>query len=287
MPKDYRSVFADLGTWTGHVPAGYDIDFLGIRTSQDYLTTSNRAPSVDRFASSDYPPLDEEIFEWSDLIAAVQEARERFVMVELGAGWGRWLIRSVGVMRRLGRSIPFQLIGVEAEPTHFKFLYEHFHDNDVDPAAHMLINAAVSKDDGHVAFATGHARERYGQCIVDRPIDFASYGWTEVKIVTTSAISLQTLLGNIERVDLIDMDIQGAEFYVVAAAIDVVNAKVRRMHIETHSKGIEDDLRPLLVSQGWECLNDYTCYSGSETPYGRVEFVGGVQTWLNPRLAAD
>jgi len=287
MTKDHRSVFADLGLWSGHVPARYDIDFLGIRTSQEYLTVSNQTSSVDRFVSSDYPYLDEEIFEWSDLIAAVRDARDQFVMVELGAGWGRWLIRSVGVMRRLGKDIPFQLIGVEAEPTHFQFLNEHFHDNGVNPAAHMLINAAVSKDDGHVPFATGHARERYGQCIVDRPIDFASHGWTEVKVVTTPAISLRTLLRDVERVDLIDMDIQGAEFYVAAAAIDVLNAKVRRIHIETHGKPYEDNLRTLLAGQGWECLNDYTCFSGSDTPYGRVEFVGGVQTWVNPRLAAD
>jgi hypothetical protein len=86
---------------------------------------------------------------------------------------------------------------------------------------------------------------------------------------------------------MIDMDIQGAEFYVVAAAIDVLNSRVRRMHIETHGQGIEDNLRPLLAGQGWECLNDYTCYSGSDTRYGRIEFVGGVQTWVNPRLTAD
>ena len=184
-------------------------------------------------------------------------------------------------------SIPFQLVGVEADPTHFEFLKKHFRDNDVDSAAHTLINAAVSKDDGQVPFATGHARDWYGQCIVDRPQDFASYGLDEVKVVTAPAISLRTLLRDVERVDLIDMDIQGAEFYVIAAAIDILNAKVRRMHIETHGKAIEDDLRPLLAGQNWECLNDYTCASGSDTPYGRVEFEGGVQTWVNPRLAAD
>ncbi len=287
MTKDYRSVFGDLGLWSGHVPAGYTVDFLGIRTSVEYFAPLNKTSGVDQFASSDFPPFDEEIFEWSDLIAAVRAARDRFVMVELGAGWGKWLMRSVGVMRGLGKGIPFHLIGVEADPTHFEFLKEHFHDNGVNPAAHMLINAAVSKDDGYVPFATGHARDWYGQCIVDRPLDFASYGLDEVKVVTTPAISLRMLLRDVERVDLIDMDIQGAEFYVVAAAIDVLNAKVRRMHIETHAKSIEDNLRPLLAGQRWECLNDYACYSGSDTPYGRVKFVGGVQTWINPRLAVD
>ena len=35
-----------------------------------------------------------EYFEWLDLLHAVQDARDRFVMVELGAGYGRWAVRA-------------------------------------------------------------------------------------------------------------------------------------------------------------------------------------------------
>jgi FkbM family methyltransferase len=286
--NDYYSMFADLGLWSGHVPAGSLVDFLGIRTGVECFEAPTETPilAADRFETSYYPALDEETFEWIDVIAAVRDARDSFVMVELGAGWGRWLMRSVGVLRRLGKGIPFHLVGVEAEPMHFQWLGKHFRDNGVDPAAHTLINAAVAGADGEVPFATGHAREWYGQRMVDAPIDFASYGFDAVEVVTTPAISLRTLLRGIERVDLIDMDIQGAEFDVVSAAIDILNAKVRRMHIGTHGTGIENDLRALLANERWGCVNDYPCGAESDTPYGRVEFADGVQTWVNPRLTS-
>jgi hypothetical protein len=39
------------------------------------------------------------------------------------------------------------------------------------------------------------------------------------------------------------------------------------------------------MSNGWRLLTDYPCNGASDTPYGRIAFGDGVQSWLNPRLA--
>ena len=64
-------------------------------------------------------------------------------MVYLGAGYGRWLVKGAAAVRQCHGDLPIKLIGVEAEPTHFEWLKQHFNDNGLDPAQHELIEAAV------------------------------------------------------------------------------------------------------------------------------------------------
>jgi hypothetical protein len=70
----------------------------------------------------------------------VVEAIDEFTMAALGAGWRRWLIAAASAVKQY-RDIPFHAIGVEAEPTHFKWMLEHFRDNGLDPVDHNLMEA--------------------------------------------------------------------------------------------------------------------------------------------------
>jgi hypothetical protein len=92
------------------------------------------------------------------------------------------------------------------------------------------------------------------------------------------------LLKDLNRVDLIDMDIEGQELPSVRSTIEELDAKVKRLHIGTHGKEIEDGLREVLSAHGWRCLFDYSLFSKGETPWGTVDFENGVQSWVNPRL---
>jgi hypothetical protein len=85
-------------------------------------------------------------------------------------------------------------------------------------------------------------------------------------------------------VDLIDMDIEGQELPSIASTIKTLDAKVKRLHIGTHGKEIEQELRQLLSAHGWDCLADYSVFSTSETPWGPISFENGVQSWVNTRL---
>jgi hypothetical protein len=80
------------------------------------------------------------------------------------------------------------------------------------------------------------------------------------------------------------MDIEGQELPVIRATIDALDKQVKRLHIGTHGREIEDGLRGFLLAHGWSCWADYSLFSTSETPWGVISFENGVQGWVNPRL---
>ena len=84
---------------------------------------------------------------------------------------------------------------------------------------------------------------------------------------------------------MIDCDVQGAELQAFSGCTKALDAKVCRVHIATHSAGIEEGLRHLFSGLNWHKLNDFGCGSVNETLFGKITFGDGVQTWLNPRLA--
>jgi FkbM family methyltransferase len=244
-----------------------------------------------------YPPFDDEYYEWIDLLESVSQARDLFTFMELGAGFGRWSIRA-GMAALQCDSVTVHLVSVEPEHTHFMWMQEHFALNGFCPDEHELIEAAVNDRGGHVSFQVAGATELskpekwYGQTIVSSTKATArkllgavhSKGVPSWNVATVRALSLGDILGVCGRVDLADLDLQGAELKVLDAAIEPVNAQIRKLHIGTHGGSIEAGLRSLMSTNRWECLSDWPGGRTNETPYGPIQFGDGVQTWLNPRL---
>jgi FkbM family methyltransferase len=231
-----------------------------------------------RFIQSTYPPFNEEYFEWIDLLESVIDAKFRFTMIELGAGWGRWLCQAGKALGQVNPQIPYHLIGVEAEPTHFAWMKEHFKENGIDLTKCNLIQAAVSKKDGICRFFVGDAYSSYGQRI-------ASNIEEDKKIQEVEAISLKTLLNGLDLVDLIDLDVQGAEYDILAAVPQKLWGKIKRIHIGTHSTKVEMNLKKLFKKLGWENKYDFPMSKKIETEYGEISFQDGVQSWVNPHYS--
>jgi FkbM family methyltransferase len=264
---EHHAVFHRFARWSGLVEAGVEVDFLGTRCQTKYfamLPSRQRA----REEATEYPAFDEEYFEWIDLLESVMGAKERFTMMELGAGWGRWTARGAAAARQ--RGIGCSLVAVEAEPTHFAWMVENLRDNGVRLEDCSLLRAAVTGADGSVGFHVGDAASSYGQCI-GGPVAVASK-------------SLATLLENHDLVDLIDMDVQGAELEILAAGVAPLQKKVRRVHVETHSRRLHREIQELFTRLGWHRHFLFEGNTGDQTPWGRVNFQAGVQSWLNPAL---
>ena len=168
-------------------------------------------------------------------------------MVELGAGWGRWIVNAAVALRQIDPERPFLLVGVEAEPTHFEWLRRHLLDNGIDPDRHTLVRAAVAPTEGRVKFQRGDAAGWYGQSIerddpaaklsgpVSRLIRWTrngvanrlAVGSDARKVRRSRAVTLTSLLEPLELVDLLDADVQGAEAELLEPAADQLVAKVR------------------------------------------------------------
>ncbi len=279
---EHHGVFAKYPCWSGMVPAGMSTNFLGILAREAF--NARGTPHSDAyFRETAYPRFDEEYFEWIDVLEAVERARESFTMIELGAGYGRWLVRAAVALKNT-RGLPCRLIGVEAEPGHFAMMLDHFRDNGLDPDMHVLRQVAVDACDGTSNFVVGCSREWYGQSLVEGP-DARPEDYPDCRTVRVPAVSLKTLVAGEERVDLIDLEVQDAEGLVLEAAAKELAEKVKRVHIGTHSVESEKRCKDLFSTLGWRILNDFSGSGKRQTPYGEILFQDGVQTWVNPKLA--
>lgn len=245
-------------------------NWIGVSTRREFFVEDLR------FVTVTPPPPDAEYFEWIDVLEAVTRAVGQFTMLELGAGYGRWIVNAAAALRSFS-GLRHRLTAVEAEPTHFRWLELHCRDNDVDAS---LIHAAVAPQRGKVAFAVGKPASWYGQAIADGT-------WSPERAEEVEAVTLSDLLEPLGCVDLVHCDVQGAEAAVFEEAAADVDAKVKRIHVGTHGPEVERRLRRLFSSLGWDKVNDYPCGSSAETPWGRMTFQDGVQTWLNVRHTFD
>jgi FkbM family methyltransferase len=301
-PTHHAAVLAQppVTVWS---PAGVVVDFLGSKTRLSYEAgfpgQSGRALTAEVVTPA-YPLFDEEYFEWIDILESAAAAKDRFVMIELGAGYGRWAVRAALAAARRSSCV-FQCVAVEAEPVHFRWMLDHFRDNGLNPDDHDVIWAAVGAQAGFVPFWIGEPDGWYGQAIASKarePLPPARLRRrlkarsvlgrppitppTEKSLLWVPCVTLAELLAPYPKVDLIDLDVQGSEFDVLAPAIELLNERVHRIHIGTHGADIEESLRELFSAAGWTKLNDYPCQSRVPTPYGDITFGDGVQTWLNP-----
>ena len=104
--------------------------------------------------------------------------------------------------------------------------------------------------------------------------------------------SLDSLLDKVSLVDFMHMDIQGSEFDVLSCAIEMLNKKVKKIHIGTHSPDVEPTkgrdmdflIHALFQDHGWQIINRIAPLSRKKYNGYTVDFVDGVQTWNNPKL---
>jgi FkbM family methyltransferase len=227
-------------------------------------------------------PLPHEAFEWMALLDAIAEATTYFTMLELGAGFGRWTVRAVAAIRRYRPDVMYRLVGVEAEPTHFEWLTMHTADNRVKPGSAAgtceLINAAISGNAGEDQFYFGDPAAWYGQALVRPENRGASALVRQVETVT-----LSSLVEPLDSVDLIDMDVQGAELEVLREAAPLFG-RVRRIYVETHSTAIDEALASVFeYAEGdWSLIVSAPLGARRRTPLGEALFTaGGAQLWAN------
>lgn len=249
--------------------SGYMRDFLGVKTDSKFMAPNHIDYTLD---CKEYPPFNEEYIEWIDVLTSVIMAKEKFTMIELGAGWGRWISRAHAAMKQVHPEMDAYYIGVEAEPTHYKWMCDHCSYNRMMDQA-LLIESAVSDADGDIKFHTGKPAEWYGQCIGGE--------------ATVRCMSLETILRDClkycDSIDLMDLDVQNYEFIILNSAKELLQ-KVKKIHIGTHSTEVEKDLRNMFRPMGWKCVNDFSLFTRHATKYGSADFNDGIQTWVSPEF---
>lgn len=282
-------VLSRFRPWSGNVPSGYFAYFLGNLTRADYWAFPKEIRALydrERIEAFSGPSIDDNILDWLILLEAVVEARGEFTMAALGAGWGRWLVAGAFAARQV-EHLPVRLIGVEAEPTHFRWMLEHFRDNQIDPAEHDLVEAAASGRSGEAWFYFGKADSWYGQSIVPgdgprpRPdrLEIEHHGERARRVRT---VDLHDVTAKYRRIDYLHMDVQGAELDILSSRPGILDEKVTRVLVGTHSHAIEQGLRELFSGLGWHCQYDIPLNGRARVNDVEVTLGDGVQVWINP-----
>lgn len=273
---------------------GFYMDYFGTRTRTHYVPGmhqyNNRAvgrPTEDR------PLFD--VAEWAGTLRSVLEARDRLVAIELGAGWGPWLVTSFAAARQRGIE-DIKLAGVEASDAHYGYMMQHLTDNGIDPQQHYLFKGVVGVSDGLAYFPKlADPQMDWGAQAVLTGADsgetalsnFVDYrGLTFEQMESVPSIALATLLQRYPRVDIIHCDIQDAEGEVLPRAFADLNKRVRRVVVGTHSRKSEGALLEAFGAGGWVLEADTPCRYVVENNRTML-LQDGTQVWSNPRLAAQ
>lgn len=291
------------------VDGEYVVDCLGGRTNRGYLGMSPEdwarhsfGGMLDAFA----PSYSEDYYDWIDLLDAAGMSDGPFTMVELGAGYGRWLAHGANLCGRVGRPLGL-LVGCEAEPTHFQWMKEHLRDNGCPAERCQLYEVAVAEKAGTLPFYVGVPAKWYGQSIAANMVQHGSFRRPDVRrlvrrllgkqkpmdsVKLVRALPLGDVIGDLSVIDFMHVDIQGAEYDVLSAARRLLEAKIRRIHVGTHSPDVEATrgrdmdalIGDLFASLGW--TPRFKVKPGESVDlHGRtIKFVDGVQSWENPRL---
>ena len=267
---------------------GFVTDFVGSRTD----TTINKYISGFAGLVEDVPvprSFHAEAIEWVGSLRPVAEAKDTFCVCEIGAGWGPWIVATALAARRRGLE-HLRMLALEPDPGHLEFLREHVAKNGLDDVDLEVFAGVAAPGDGSALFPVIDSRSEWGASAVfetpsipsDPPADAQLSRYRRV-----NAFSLQSILAGCGRVDLVHMDIQGAERTVIPAGLDVLGQKVKWLVVGTHSRVIEGELIAALSADGWHLTNEKPCRfdhaDGTITEMNTT--IDGTQVWRNTRFS--
>jgi FkbM family methyltransferase len=271
---------------------GFIVDFLGVRTRVTSLAGPQRTWEgvIDIPVPGDYHA---EAIEYVGLLKSVSRAKGRFVALELGAGWGPWLVGGAAAARARGIT-EIRLYGVEADPAHYEFMVQHFLDNGLDPSRQVLIKAAAGLERGTARWPKiADAANDWGS----RPArldggeanqqDSAYLGHLLDEYIEVDIVPVREILEREARWDLVHIDVQGWERLVCEGALDQLNARVAHMVIGTHSRKLDGDLVDLFHREGWTLEHEKPSrftYVRGVALLDSMNQADGTQVWRNPRL---
>jgi hypothetical protein len=267
--------------WVGDFEPGFLRDFVGTRTKYLYdcenwnryrrFHLSRRIP-CDRHdvlkthfsgrVFGDLPVMDEEYFEWLSLPRAVKDRAEipgnrSFVAVELGSRYGTWIARAARAMQTLNSSITIRVCAVEGDETGFRWLQEHVSVNVPSSNHHKLLRGVVGRESG----------------MLKAPV------WEPgSKNEMVPSFSIAEVLRDYDMVDIMHVDIQTAEGCLLdAGSVAVLNAKVKHIHVGTHTQSLHQKMQRGFSSMGWRLNHEYAPGGGGtgrlvNTSIGAIRF---------------
>jgi hypothetical protein len=225
-----------------------------------------------------------DIAEWAAALRSVVMARDSYRIVELGCGWGCW-ITNMGVAARL-RGLDVDLIGIEGDSSHLDNARRTLELNGfAEGNDFRLYHGIAGPQPGKAAFPREAGESWGGRAdFYPDPEALAAYEVDDAWQVL-DCLTLQQLSEG-KPIDLLHIDIQGAEHDYVLGNFDAIEAYVKRVLIGTHGRTIEGDLMRHFLQAGWTLEMERPAIVPIRDGVPRTR-IDGVQMWANPNRTTE
>jgi FkbM family methyltransferase len=280
------AIFAEFQDPDAKPEPGFVVDFLGSRTRSTSLWKEARTLDGQHLEFPIPADFHAEAIEWIGLLKAVRSASGQYVAMELGAGFGPWIIAGAVAARHRGIK-DIRLCAVEGDPGHFQFLRQHFTDNGFEPDQHALIEAAVGTKASVAQWPViDNSSESWGCRPIHGTEDYMARQFQNTRQI--NIIAMLDLVAREDRWDLIHIDVQGDEVDICHSCIDELSARARWLIVGTHSRKIDGDLLDLMWRAGWLLEHEKPskfAFSSGQTTLEAMATLDGTQVWRNPRMS--
>ncbi|WPL18691.1 methyltransferase, FkbM family [Thiorhodovibrio winogradskyi] len=258
-------------------------DFLGGAVDSSYKRgwRKNVSP-IGTLVKPGYPAPSEWTVDWIACLLAARLAGDRFSVIELGAGYGQWMVASIMAYKTLHPDRPCHGMALEAEATHYEWLRQHVKKNlgGYQDVRTDLMQAAAGYD-GAARFPVIKEPDRdYG----------ASYQAAAGMSLMTEVdcFSMKTIdeLFAEPVIDVLHVDIQGAEADLIAnPGFKGCLSKTRFALFGTHrSDELHKRVRVALEHAGLRILIEWPRNGITSTPFGEIKTYDGAIFGLNPKF---
>ena len=225
-----------------------------------------------------------DIAEFGAALRAVDLAKDRFRVLELGCGWGCWLLNT-GVAAR-NRGLKVELIGAEGDEGHVAFANKACAENGFSDGEARILRGVVGPKPGTALFPR---QDIAGASWGLMPVFNATS--TQIEEARTSGhhdilpiLTLEAISGDGKPIDLIHLDIQGGEANFIESCIDDLDRLAAYVVIGTHSREIEGQIMVVMLHHSWVLEIERPAIFGFDTVGKPITAVDGVQGWRNPNL---
>lgn len=230
--------------------------------------------------------------EYVPLIESIASATgPAYQMMELGASYAPFTA-ICGVLAKRHTSGDIMLLACEAAPKGIERLYSNLTANGLLADQRIkvqVVRGAVAARGGHVYFPDVDCAVDNGGNIKGLLSKLGSIG-SKKTLARVKAYTISTLLGMNNAtapVDFVHCDVQGAEYDVFSSCMPLLDKRVRRVFVATHSRQIEERLFTLFDRRGWHLVAEDPCqmrYRGDGDARRLHLATDGGQYWRNRLL---
>lgn len=282
-----RSIFKHFDGFVGTGTRGFVTDFLGGLTRLNFLEGLTRLDGAVEPVPWPAGNFHAETAEWLGVLKCVLSARSKWRILELGAGFGAWMVSS-GLAARQKGILDILLYGVEADEGHIEFMHQHLSDNGFNPSEHHIISGVVGPEDGEAKWAAAIDPSAFygGRAVIVDSVKALSPAFPGLR--TVKVFGINGLLAREPIWDLVHIDIQGDEGKICHAGIGEMTKKVKWVVVGTHGREMDGTVMKIFHEAGWSLENEKPSLLAGHQIGRALELMmsmDGVQVWRNPNLS--